>query len=106
MEFEQAMQLIEKLLLLIAFFIAYRSVPAGTVRDLLAAAKEGAAKTADKRDDLAVEIATHIAGLLLPKVHEVPKPDDKPMEANIFVKADDPAAIKDAVKDALATKPL
>lgn len=102
MEFEQAMTLIEKLLLVIAFFIAYRSVPAGTVRDLLATAKEGAAKTADKRDDLAVEIATHLAALLLPKTHDVPKPEDKPMEANIIVKADDPSAIKDP----LATKPL
>lgn len=57
MEWTQAIELIEILVIVVALFLLYRSVPREQVDRLLARADRAADGTPSTRDDLAVDIA-------------------------------------------------
>lgn len=72
MEFEQAIDLLMLLIIVVALFLAHRSIPADKVDMLITKAKEGAAKTDTKIDDMLLEMV----GLLRTLQPDAPKPTE------------------------------
>lgn len=78
MQFEQALDLLMLLIIVVALFLAHRSIPADKVDMLITKAKEGAAKTDTKIDDMLLEVV----GLLRTLQPETPKPET-PVTINV-----------------------
>lgn len=63
MEFDQLLQLLERLLLIVALFFVYRSVPGHLIDRLITDARPHVEKTPNKIDDILLNVGEYLRGL-------------------------------------------